>query len=65
MTFNVPRPQMPSLPKVGRRLRVAVLIVVALVVLLILWSVFVSQYTDLLWFRSVGYSSVFTRRLVT
>jgi uncharacterized membrane protein (UPF0182 family) len=56
---------MPSLPKVGRRLRVAVLIVVALVVLLILWSVFVSQYTDLLWFRSVGYSSVFTRRLVT
>lgn len=38
---------------------------VALVVLIVLWSVFVSQYTNLLWFRSVGFSSVFSRRLVT
>lgn len=36
-----------------------------MIVLLILWSVFANQYTDLLWFRSVGYSSVFGRRLTT
>ncbi len=38
---------------------------IALVILLIIWAVFAAQYTDLLWFRSVGYSSVFSRRLVT
>jgi uncharacterized protein len=56
---------MPPLPKVGRRVRIAVVVVLALILLLILWSVFVAQYTDLLWFRSVGFSSVYTRRLVT
>src|SRR6185436_5407095 len=31
--------------------------------LLIAFSIFTGFYTDLLWFRSVGYSSVFTRTL--
>jgi uncharacterized membrane protein (UPF0182 family) len=38
---------------------------VGLVLFIIIVSVFVSIYTDLLWFRSVGYSSVFSRRLTT
>jgi uncharacterized membrane protein (UPF0182 family) len=45
--------------------RIAVAVIVVVLILIGLWSVFVSQYTDLLWFRSVGYSSVFTRRLTT
>ena len=65
MTFNVPRPQMPPLPPLNRRVRIVIALVVAFIVLLILASVFVGQYTNLLWFRSVGYSSVFGRRLVT
>jgi uncharacterized protein len=65
VTFNVPRPQMPPLPSLNRRAKILITVVVAVIVLLILISVFVGQYTDLLWFRSVGHSSVFTRRLVT
>jgi uncharacterized protein len=65
VTFNVPRPQMPPLPPFNRRVKTVIALVVAFVVLLILASVFVGQYTNLLWFRSVGYSSVFSRRLVT
>jgi uncharacterized membrane protein (UPF0182 family) len=65
VTFSAQRPQMPQLPQLNRRARILIGIVIALIVLLILWSVFVGQYTDLLWFRSVGYSSVFSRRLVT
>jgi hypothetical protein len=45
--------------------QVAVAAVAVLIVLFILWAVFASEYTDLLWFRSVGFSSVFSRRLVT
>jgi uncharacterized protein len=56
---------MPQFPKFNRRARIIGVVVVALIVLLILWSVFVGQYTNLLWFRSVGYGSVFSRRLVT
>jgi uncharacterized membrane protein (UPF0182 family) len=55
----------PKLPPVTRRVQIAVAAVVVLLVLFLLWSVFASQFTDLLWFRSVGYSSVFSRRLVT
>ncbi len=62
MTFNVPVPQLPTL---SRRVRVLIAAVVVVIVALILLSVFVSQYTSLLWFRSVGYSSVWSRRLVT
>jgi uncharacterized protein len=65
VTFNVPRPQVPSVPELGRRGKIAIAVVVFLVVFLILGSVFVNQYTDLLWFRSVKYGSVFGRRLVT
>jgi uncharacterized protein len=65
VTFNVPRPQMPELPHLGGRGRLIIAAVAAVVVFLIVASVFVGQYTDLLWFRSVGYSSVFSRRLVT
>ncbi len=56
---------MPALPHINRRARVIIAAVVAFIVLLIVGSVFVNQYTDLLWFRSVGYSSVFGRRLAT
>ena len=52
----MPRPQMPALPHINRRARVIIAAVVAFIVLLIVGSVFVNQYTDLLWFRSVGYS---------
>lgn len=62
MTFTVPRPQLPPF---NRRVQVAVAAVAGLVVLFIAWTVFASQFTDLLWFRSVGFSSVFSRRLVT
>jgi hypothetical protein len=65
VTFNVPRPQVPDFPKLGRRARIVIGVIASLIILLIVWGVFVSQYTDLLWFRSVGYSSVFSRRLVT
>jgi uncharacterized membrane protein (UPF0182 family) len=62
VTFNVPVPQLPPL---SRRVRVLLVAVVAVIIAIILLSVFVSQYTNLLWFRSVGYSSVYSRRLVT
>jgi hypothetical protein len=65
VTFNVPRPQVPEFPKLGRRGRIAIGAVVGVIVLIIIANVVVSQYTDLLWFRSVGYSSVYSRRLVT
>jgi uncharacterized membrane protein (UPF0182 family) len=58
----MPRPQLPPL---NRRVQIAAAVAVTIIVLLILWSVFVSQFTNLLWFRSVGFSSVFSRRLVT
>jgi uncharacterized membrane protein (UPF0182 family) len=65
VTFNVPRPQLPEFPKLSRRAKVGIAVVGALIVLFIVGNVYVKQYTDLLWFRSVGYSSVFSRRLVT
>ncbi|MDQ1696596.1 MAG: uncharacterized protein QOJ03_1949, partial [Frankiaceae bacterium] len=62
MAFKVPTPRLPHL---GGRGRLAVPLVAALVLLIIVAAVFVSIYTDLLWFRSVGYSTVFSRRLTT
>jgi hypothetical protein len=55
----------PQLPAVSRRVRILFAVVVVVIVAIILLSVFVSQYTNLLWFRSVNQSSVYTRRLVT
>jgi uncharacterized membrane protein (UPF0182 family) len=62
VTFNVPVPQLPAL---SRRVRVVFAAVVVVIIAIIVLSVFVSQYTNLLWFRSVHYSSVYSRRLVT
>ena len=62
MAFRVPNPRMPRVPY---RARWVVPAIVALILLIIVVSVYVSLYTDLLWFRSVGYSSVFSRRLTT
>ena len=56
------RPRGPVLP--GRpRLLVPVIVVVLFV--LILGGIFVSLYTDLLWFRETGFSKVFTTVLET
>jgi len=49
----------------SRRTRVLVPTLVVLGVLLALFTVFTSLWTDLLWFRSVGYSSVFTTQILT
>jgi uncharacterized membrane protein (UPF0182 family) len=62
VAFRVPTVRLPRLPSRGRLI---LGIVVAIIVLLVLIGVYVSLYTDLLWFRSVGYSTVFTRRLTT
>ncbi len=52
----------PALP--GRP-RLFVPVIVAVLLLLILGGVFVSLYTDLLWFRETGFSEVFTTVLQT
>jgi uncharacterized membrane protein (UPF0182 family) len=65
VTFNVPTPQLPQIPPLSRRVRLVFAAVVLLIIAIIVLSVFVSQYTNLLWFRSVNLSSVYTRRLVT
>jgi len=62
VTFRVPTVRMPRLPSRGRLI---LAIVAALIVLIVLISVYVSLYTDLLWFRSVGYATIFNRRLTT
>jgi uncharacterized protein len=46
-----------------RRSRALLPTLAILAALLIAFSIFTGFYTDLLWFRSVGYSSVFTRTL--
>ena len=55
-------PRRPVAPP-RRRGRTLLPTVAVLVVLLIAFSIFTGFYTDLLWFRSVGYASVFTRTL--
>jgi uncharacterized membrane protein (UPF0182 family) len=51
------------MPHLHGRARITAWVAVALVVLIAVASVYVTLYTDLLWFRSVGFSSVFSRRL--
>ncbi|HVT65718.1 MAG TPA: UPF0182 family protein [Mycobacteriales bacterium] len=68
MTFSMPRrprPPRPQMPAITGRIRIAAAAAALIVLLFILWAVFASIYTDLLWFRSVGFSSVFSRRLTT
>jgi uncharacterized membrane protein (UPF0182 family) len=62
VTFRVRTDRVPRLP--GRP-RLLIPIVIAVVLLVVAFSAFVRLYTDLLWFRSVHYSNVFDRRLVT
>ena len=62
MTFRVPHGRPPQLPARSRALLIAL---AGLVAFIALAAVFVVYYTDLLWFRSVGFSSVFTRVLGT
>ena len=52
-------------PPAQQRRRVLVPTVVTLAVLLFLGAVFTGVWTDRLWFKSVGYSSVFTTMLST
>src|SRR4051812_46233532 len=54
---------MPRMPRRPPRLLLATLL--SLVALVILFAVFDRLYTDLLWFRSVHHSGVFSRRLTT
>jgi uncharacterized membrane protein (UPF0182 family) len=56
------RPRGPALP--GRP-RLLAPVVISVLVLLVLAGVFVSLYTDLLWFRETGFSKVFTTVLRT
>jgi uncharacterized membrane protein (UPF0182 family) len=65
MVFGESAMRAPRLPPLSRRGRRVLLALAGVVVLVILAAMFVSVYTDLLWFRSVGYSSVFSRRLTT
>jgi uncharacterized membrane protein (UPF0182 family) len=62
MAFRVPTVRIPRLPN---RSRLLIAAAVAVVALLILFGVYDSLYTDLLWFRSVAFSTVFSRRLTT
>ena len=55
-------PRRPVSPP-RRRNRALLPTLVILGVLLIMFSIFTGFYTDLLWFRSVGFTSVFTRTL--
>src|SRR5664280_1588238 len=53
------------MPRLPRRPRLLVPVVVALVVLFIIISSLTGLYTDLLWYRSVGFSRVFSSVLLT
>ena len=63
MSFRIPTTRLPRLP--GRRARLVAPILLVLVVLIIATVVYVRVYTDYLWFQSVGFTTVFSRRLVT
>lgn len=66
MSFRMPSAQgLPRPPRLGRGPKLLLPLVIAAVVLLTLGSVFTSFYTDLLWFRSVEFSKVFTTQLRT
>ena len=62
MTFRVPPIRVPQF---RGRARITVWLALVLAALIAVVSVYVALYTDLLWFRSVGFSSVFSRRLTT
>lgn len=57
--FGTPRPR-PQNPRAERRRKVLVPTLVTLAVLLLAGSVFTSIWTDRLWYKSVGFSNVFS-----
>ena len=61
----MPEEAAPLRRPVRRRRRALLPTLIALGVLLVLFSIFTSIYTDLLWYRSVGFSSVFSHVLRT
>ena len=63
MSFRIPTARLPRLP--ARRARLVLPILLALVVLIVLTVVYVRIFTDYLWFQSVGFTTVFSRRLIT
>ncbi|HUP99060.1 MAG TPA: UPF0182 family protein, partial [Aeromicrobium sp.] len=64
--FGAPgRPTPPRGPAFDRRRRVLVPTLVTLAALLFLGSIFTNVWTDRLWYRSVGYGSVFSTILLT
>lgn len=68
VTFNNPEPGPPGRRpfNTARKRPKALIPVIAILVLLVLgFGVFTSFMTDLLWFRSVDYTDVFTTRLTT
>jgi uncharacterized membrane protein (UPF0182 family) len=67
MTFRMPpgAPNLPKMPRVSRGPRWALPSVVTLAVLAIILAVTTNLYTELLWYRSVDFSGVFTTRLRT
>ncbi|HEU4676501.1 MAG TPA: UPF0182 family protein [Motilibacteraceae bacterium] len=66
MSYQMPDPAAaPRRPAGGRRRGGAIVpTVVVLVVLLAVFGLFTGVYTDLLWFRSVGFTEVFTTQLL-
>ncbi|MGH3320465.1 MAG: UPF0182 family protein [Streptosporangiaceae bacterium] len=58
MSFRVPRARRPG--ALGRRARVIIPLLVAIAVLIILIAIFTSVWTQLLWYRAVGYAQVYT-----
>lgn len=66
MSFSRPEPEATApQPVPSRRGRLLLPVLAVLGALLVVLGVFTSYYTDLLWFQSVGFSSVFSRQLVT
>lgn len=63
--FGTPRPRQPRPPSSGRRQKALVPTLITVAVLLLLGSIFVSVWTERLWFKSVGYSDVFRSVLVS
>jgi uncharacterized membrane protein (UPF0182 family) len=62
VSFRIPTARLPRLPG---RTRLALPVIVTLIVLIIAAVVYVRVYTDYLWFQSVGYTTVFSRTLIT
>jgi uncharacterized membrane protein (UPF0182 family) len=67
VTFHIPDPGQGRRPyqTTTRRPRALVPTLIVLVALLVLFGIFTDFTTDLMWYQSIDYSSVFTTQLVT